>query len=98
QEILHEARSASLPRSQKKKVLEFLKPLVEDLEDYVQDVDRLLQDAGFLEPFLDPHPKRREHLDYLKRLSQRNHQEKTLDYFDLSILLRIIQLKTGGLP
>ena len=43
-------------------------------------------------------PKLEEHLSYLSRMVDRNRKNNHLDYYDMSLILRLIQLKYGRLP
>ena len=51
-----------------------------------------------LKKYLPPNSKLDSNLDYLKRLTEKNRLKKNLDYFDMSLILRLIQIKNGGLP
>ncbi len=97
-DFIHEVKESSLPKYDKGKCLEFLECKSFDLEDYVQDVYNLLADAGHLKDYLSPHPKLDSNLEYLQRLTDKNKARNNLDYFDMALVLRLIQLKNGGLP
>ncbi len=97
-DFLHEVKQAALPEPEKKQYLQALQAHLAALEDYVSDIYGLLCDETGLKAHLKPHPKRDEHLAYLKKITEKNRRNKTLDYFDLSLLLKNIQLKNGGLP
>ena len=97
-DFAHDVKESSLPKYDKDQCLAFLKRKSFDMEDYVQDVYNLLHDSGHLKGYLPPNPKLDSHLDYLKRLTEKNRAKNNLDYFDMSLVLRLIQLKNGGLP
>ena len=97
-DFAHDVKESSLPKYDKDQCLAFLKRKCFDMEDYVQDVYNLLHDSGHLKGYLPPNPKLDSHLDYLKRLTEKNRAKNNLDYFDMSLVLRLIQLKNGGLP
>ncbi len=97
-DFTHEVKESSLPKFDKDKCLEFLERKSFDLEDYVQDIYNLLADVAHLKDYLPPHPKLTSNLDYLQRLTDKNRAKNNLDYSDMSLILRLIQLKNGGLP
>ncbi len=97
-DFAHDVKESSLPKYDKDQCLAFLNRKSFDMEDYVQDVYKLLHDSGHLKGCLPPNPKLDSHLDYLKRLTEKNRAKNNLDYFDMSLVLRLIQLKNGGLP
>ena len=97
-DFAHDVKESSLPKYDKDQCLAFLNRKSFDMEDYVQDVYNLLHDSGHLKGYLPPNPKLDSHLDYLKRLTEKNRAKNNLDYFDMSLVLRLIQLKNGGLP
>ena len=97
-DFAHDIKESNLPKFDKDKCLEFLKRKIFDLEDYVQDIYKLLADIVHLKNYLSPDTKLDSHLDYLKRLTEKNQAKNNLDYFDMSLILRLIQLKNGGLP
>ena len=97
-DFTHDVKGASLPQVDKNKCLEFLKRKTYELEDYVQDIYNLLSDSEHLKAYLPAHEKLDSNLDYLKRLTDKNRAKNNLDYFDMSLVLRLIQLKNGGLP
>ncbi len=97
-DFIHDVKGSSLPKFDKDKCLEFLERKSFDLEDYVQDVYNLLSDSEHLKAHLPPDPKLDSNLDYLKRLTDKNREKNNLDYFDMSLVLRLIQIKHGGLP
>jgi len=97
-DFTHEVKEASLPKFDKDKCLEFLERKCFELEDYVQDVYDLLSDSEHLKSYLPASPKLGSNLDYLKRLTNKNREKHNLDYFDMSLVLRLIQIKNGGLP
>jgi DNA helicase II / ATP-dependent DNA helicase PcrA len=97
-DFIHDIKGSSLPKFDKDKCLELLERKRFDLEDYVQDVYNLLSDSKYLKAHLPSDPKLDSNLDYLKRLTDKNREKNNLDYFDMSLVLRLIQLKHGGLP
>ena len=94
----HEVKTSKLPEAEKQQKLGFIKKQISLLEDYVQDLYNLLSDSEHLKKYLPSDPKLNSNLDYLNRLTQKNRLKKNLDYFDMSLVLRLIQLKNGGLP
>ncbi|MZG54661.1 MAG: AAA family ATPase [Nitrospinae bacterium] len=94
----HEVKTSRLPEAEKQQKLGFIKKQISLLEDYVQDLYNLLSDSEHLKKYLPSDPKLNSNLDYLNRLTQKNRLKKNLDYFDMSLVLRLIQLKNGGLP
>jgi DNA helicase II / ATP-dependent DNA helicase PcrA len=94
----HEVKNSKLPEGEKQQKLGFVKKQIANLEDYVQDLYNLLSDTEHLKKYLKPDPKLASNLEYLKRLTDKNRLKKNLDYFDMSLVLRMIQLKNGGLP
>ena len=97
-DFIYDVKGSSMPKYDKDKCLELLEGKAFDLEDYVQDVYNLLSDSEHLKGHLSPNPKLASNLDYLKRLTDKNREKNNLDYFDMSLVLRLIQLKHGGLP
>ncbi len=97
-DFMQDVKDATLPEPEKKKHLADLKARLDALEDHAGDIYDLLCDEHGLKAHLKPHPKRGEHLAYLKKVTEKNRKSHTLDYFDLSLLLKNIQLKNGGLP
>lgn len=97
-DFAHDIKESSLPKFDKDKCLEFLKNKTLTMEDYVQDVYNLLADSEHLKTYLPSSAKLDSNLDYLKRLTEKNQAKNNLDYFDMSLILRLIQLKNGGLP
>ena len=94
----YEVKASKLPEAEKQQKLRFVKKQISLLEDYVQDLYNLLSDKEHLKKYLPSDPKINSNLDYLERLTQKNRFKKNLDYFDMSLVLRLIQLKNGGLP
>lgn len=97
-DFTHEVKGSSLPKFDKDKCLKFLESKSFELEDYVQDVYNFLSDSEHLKAHLRYSPKLDSNLSYLKRLTDKNREKNNLDYFDMSLILRLIQLKNGGLP
>jgi DNA helicase II / ATP-dependent DNA helicase PcrA len=97
-DFTHDIKGSNLPKLDKDKCLEFLKRKTFDMEDYVQDIYNLLANTSHLKNYLPANPKLDSNLDYLKRLTEKNQAKNNLDYFDMSLILRLIQLKNGGLP
>ncbi len=94
----HEVKNSKLPDAEKQQKLGFIKKQISNLEDYLQDLYNLLSDTEHLKKYLPHDAKLASNLDYLKRLTEKNRHKKNLDYFDMSLVLRLIQLKNGGLP
>lgn len=94
----HDVKTSRLPEAEKQQKLGFIKKQISNLEDYLQDLYNLLSDAEHLKNYLPASPKLNSNLDYLKRLTEKNRLKKNLDYFDMSLVLRLIQIKNGGLP
>ena len=94
----HAVKNSNLPEPEKKPALALLQERQNKLEDYIHDIYDLLSDSEHLRPYLQPHPKLDYHLDYLRKQTERNRKHNNLDYFDMSLILRNIQLKNGGLP
>ncbi|MBT6717129.1 MAG: UvrD-helicase domain-containing protein, partial [Nitrospina sp.] len=94
----HEVKNSKLPDAEKQQKLGFIKKQISNLEDYLQDLYNLLSDSEHLKKYLPANPKLVSNLEYLKRLTEKNRLKKNLDYFDMSLVLRLIQLKNGGLP
>jgi|FLOH01.1.fsa_nt_gi DNA helicase II / ATP-dependent DNA helicase PcrA len=97
-DFTHDVKESGLPKVDKDQCLEFLKRKIFDLEDYVQDIYNLLSDSEHLKGYLSTHEKLDSNLEYLQRLTDKNRAKNNLDYFDMSLVLRLIQLKNGGLP
>lgn len=97
-DFAHDVKESSMPKYDKDKCLEFLERKTFDLEDYIQDIYNLLSDSEHLKSCLPASPKLDSNLDFLKRLTDKNRAKNNLDYFDMSLVLRLIQLKNGGLP
>lgn len=94
----YEIKTSKLPEAEKQQKLGFIKKQISNLEDYLQDLYNLLSDKGHLKKYLRPDAKLDSNLDYLKRLTEKSRLKKNLDYFDMSLILRLIQLKNGGMP
>ena len=94
----YEVKTSKLPEAEKQQKLVFVKKQISLMEDYVQDLYNLLSDKEHLKKYLPSDPKLNSNLDYLTRLTQKNRLKKNLDYFDMSLVLRLIQLKNGGVP
>jgi DNA helicase IV len=97
-DFLHDVKTAPLPEAEKKDHVDYLNRRLESLEDYIGDIYDLQADPERLARFLPPDEKRGEHLQVLKRLAEKNRRKRVLDYFDMSLILRNIQIKNGGLP
>ncbi len=97
-DFTHDIKESNLPKFDKDTCLEFLKCKVLDMENYIQDIYNLLGDSEHLKVYLPSHAKLDSNLDYLKRLTEKNQAKNNLDYFDMSLILRLIQIKNGGLP
>ena len=94
----HEVKNSKLPEAEKQQKLGFVKKQISNQEDYLQDLYNLISDGEHLKKYLKPDPKLKSNLEYLKRLTDKNRVKKNLDYFDMSLVLRLIQIKNGGLP
>ena len=94
----YEIKTSKIPDAEKKQKLGFIKKQISNLEDYLQDLYDLLSDTDHLKKYLPSDSKLASNLDYLKRLTEKNRLKKNLDYFDMSLILRLIQIKNGGLP
>ena len=94
----HEVKLSKLPEAEKQQKLSFIKKQISNLEDYLQDLYNLLSDTDHLKKYLPSDAKLAFNLDYLRRLTEKNRLRNNLDYFDMSLILRLIQLKNGGLP
>jgi len=94
----HDVKTAPLAEGERAGLADFVAERIRGLEDYIGDIYDLQADPGRLAPFLPASGKREEHLEYLKRQAERNRRKRVLDYFDMSLILRNIQLKNGGLP
>ena len=97
-DFTHEVKGSSLPKFDRDKCLKFLESKSFNLEDYIQDIYNFLSDSEHLKAHLPYTPKLDSNLSYLKRLTEKNRDKNNLDYFDMSLVLRLIQLKNGGLP
>lgn len=97
-DFIHDVERSPMKPNEKNPQLTFLRTLLYSLEDYIHDIYDLLSDAEALTQHLKPHPKLASQLQYLQRLTEKNRKQKNLDYFDMSLILRNIQLKNGGLP
>ena len=94
----HDVSESALPINEKQVALDYVQNLLTNQEDHVGDLYELLSDAKLLGSFLPAEPKLEEHLSYLSRMVDRNRKNNHLDYYDMSLILRLIQLKYGGLP
>jgi DNA helicase II / ATP-dependent DNA helicase PcrA len=97
-DFAHDVKESSLPKFDKDKCLEFLKQKSMSMENYIHDIYSLLADSEHLKSYLPSNAKLDSNLDYLKRLTEKNQEKSNLDYFDMSLILRLIQIKNGGLP
>jgi len=97
-DFLHDISKLDIPVKEKQTALDYVKHLSIDQEDYVGDLYRLLSDEKLLSSFLPTEPKLKEHLSFLSRMVEKNRRKNFLDYYDMSLILRLIQLKYGGLP
>ncbi|KMP10923.1 hypothetical protein UR09_04855 [Candidatus Nitromaritima sp. SCGC AAA799-A02] len=97
-DFMHDVKTSDLPDKDKKKSLEFLQTVLVDQEDYVGNLYDLMSDKKRLASCLPPAPRLEENLEYLRRLTEKNRRKNHLDHFDMSLILRLIQLKHGGLP
>jgi len=97
-DFMHNVSGANLPDQEKQTTLDFIQNLLIKQEDYVGDLYNLLSDKTLLSCFLPTEIKLKEHLAYLGRMIEKNRRKNHLDYYDMSLILRLIQLKNGGLP
>jgi DNA helicase-2/ATP-dependent DNA helicase PcrA len=97
-DFIHEIKQSKVSEHDQKAGVKFLGNLQGQLENYVQDVYSLLSDKDHLTKYLKPVDKLDSHLDYLHRITAKNRKKGNLDYFDMALILRNIQLKNGGLP
>ncbi len=97
-DFTHDVKESNMVKYDKDQRMEFLERKSFDLEDYVQDVYNLLSDTEHLKKYIPANEKLNANLDYLKRLTEKNREKNNLDYFDMSLVLRLIQLKNGGIP
>lgn len=94
----HDVNESSLPIKEKHAALGYLQNLMNNQEDYIADLYDLLSDEKLLSSFLPAEPKLGIHLSYLSRMVEKDRRKNHLDYYDMSLILRLIQLKHGGLP
>jgi DNA helicase II / ATP-dependent DNA helicase PcrA len=94
----HDVSESSLPIKEKQVALDYVQNLLTAEEDYIGDLYELLSDEKLLGSFFSAEPKLKEHLSYLSRMVDKNRKNNQLDYYDMSLILRLIQLKYGGLP
>ena len=97
-DFIHDVESSKLQDNEKRLQTAFLQTKCSAMQDYIGDIYRILGDPEFLARYLKPHEKRVSELQYLKRLCEKNRDKKILDYFDMSLIVRNIQLKNGGIP
>jgi len=94
----HDVSKSDLIDKEKKTALDYVQALLAKQEDFIGDLYDLLSDEKLLSSFLPAEPKLEEHLSYLSRMVKNNRNKSNLDYYDMSLILRLIQLKNGGLP
>jgi DNA helicase II / ATP-dependent DNA helicase PcrA len=94
----HDVSESSLPIKEKQLALNFVQKILTDQENYIGDLYDLLSDVSLLESFLPKEHKLEDHLSYLSRMVDKDRRSSQLDYYDMSLMLRLIQLKHGGLP
>jgi DNA helicase-2/ATP-dependent DNA helicase PcrA len=94
----HDVSKSDLIDEEKKTALDYVQALLAKQEDFIGDLYDLLSDEKLLSSFLPAEPKLEEHLSYLSRMIENNRNKNNLDYYDMSLILRLIQLKYGGLP
>lgn len=97
-DFIHEVKQSSISEQEQKAGVKFLGILQNQLENYIQDIYSLLSDKNHLLSYLKPSRKLDSQLEYLQRITAKNRQKGNLDYFDMALILRNIQLKNGGLP
>ncbi|MFQ5444455.1 MAG: UvrD-helicase domain-containing protein, partial [Nitrospinales bacterium] len=96
-EVIYDIDISDLRQEVKNTVKSFFRSKLMELEDYVEDMYALFTDSEFLMKNLNGRSKLQSHLKFLRKSTFRNKKDKCLDYFDLPLILRIIQIKNGGL-
>ena len=94
----YDVSKSDLPIKEKQVALDYVQNLLTSQEDYIGDLYELLSDEKLLGSSFSAEPKLKEHLSYLSRMVDKNRKNNQLDYYDMSLILRLIQLKYGGLP
>ena len=94
----HDVSESDLPDKEKQLALNYVQNLLTDQEDYIGDFYDLLSDGKLLSSFLPIEHKLEDHLSFLSRMVFKDRKKRQLDYYDMSLILRLIQLKHGGLP
>ena len=94
----YDVSKSDLPIKEKQVALDYVQNLLTSQEDYIGDLYELLSDEKLLGSSFSEEPKLKEHLSYLSRMVDKNRKNNQLDYYDMSLILRLIQLKYGGLP
>ena len=94
----HDVSESDLPVKEKQVALNFVQNILIDQENYISDLYDLLSDVNLLASFLPKENKLEDHLSYLSRMVDKDRRSGQLDYYDMSLILRLIQLKNGGLP
>ena len=94
----YDVSKSDLPIKEKQVALDYVQNLLTSQEDYIGDLYELLSDEKLLGSSFSEEPKLKEHLSYLSRMVDKNRKNNQLDYYDMSLILKLIQLKYGGLP
>ncbi|QPJ65750.1 MAG: ATP-binding domain-containing protein [Candidatus Nitrohelix vancouverensis] len=95
-DFLFDVGKEKLPPDEKESIVATLNSKLQRLEDYPQDIYDLFMDTAFLQQFLGS--DRAPTLELLGRRTEKNQQSRLLDFFDLTLILKLIQIKNGGLP
>ena len=96
--LVREIKQTSLSDTAKRSVTDKMRFFLGRLNDYQKDIYEILCDSLFLKKYLAPNPQLDRDLGFMQRRTEKNKKSNELDYFDLSLILRLIQLKNGGLP
>jgi DNA helicase II / ATP-dependent DNA helicase PcrA len=97
-ELVRQLKNTELTSEIKSLVTDKMRSFAARLNDYQKDIYEIWSDSRFLKGFIPTTPQLERDLGFLQRRTEKNKQDKELDYFDLSLILRLIQLKHGGLP
>jgi DNA helicase-2/ATP-dependent DNA helicase PcrA len=94
----HDVSESDLSLKEKEVALSSVQNILTDQENYIGDLYDLLSDVNLLAAFLPKEHNLEDHLSYLSRMVDKDRRNGHLDYYDMSLILRLIQLKHGGLP
>jgi len=97
-ELVRQLKNTELTAEVKSLVTDKMRSFAARLNDYQKDIYEILTDSRFLKGFIPATSQLERDLGFLQRRTEKNRQDQELDYFDLSLILRLIQLKHGGLP